>query len=92
MAWNGTAVVTVALDSKGQLVDDAQITVAGLMDGEGPDHDDLLDTAEEAVERLPRGRAEDDGQVREAVRRAVRKRIKALTGKYPTVDVHVMRA
>jgi len=91
MAWNGQAVVTVALDGKGRLVDDAQITVAGLLDGSGPDIDDLLDTAEETVERMGRGALQDDGQVREAVRRAVRKRLKALTGKHPPVDVHVIR-
>lgn len=91
MAYHGHAVVTVALDRKGRLVDDAQITVSGLLDGEGPDIDELLDTAEETVERLGAGALKDDGQVREAVRRAVRKRLKALSGKYPPVDVHVIR-
>jgi ribonuclease J len=91
MSWSGSAVVTVALDRKGRLVDDAQITVSGLLDGEGPDIDDLLDTAEETVERMGKGALQEDGQVREAVRRAVRKRIKAISGKYPPVDVHVIR-
>jgi ribonuclease J len=91
LAYGGTAVVTVALDDKGRLVDDAQITVSGLLNGEGEDMDDLLDTAEEAVERMGKGALRDDGQVREAVRRAVRKRIKAMIGKYPPVDVHVIR-
>ena len=91
MAYNGAATVTVALDQKGRLVDDAQISVLGLLDPDGPEWDELLDTAEEAVERLSKSRLKDDDHVAEAVRLAVRRRLTALTGKRPPVDVHVMR-
>lgn len=91
LAWNGAAVVTVALDGRGRLADEAQITVRGILDPDAPELDDLLDVAEAAVERLSKGQLKDDGQVREAVRVAVRRKLQGLTGKRPPVDVHLIR-
>ncbi len=91
LAWNGSAVVSVALTRKGELADDAQITLRGILSPDAPELDDLLDAAEVAVERLSRGQLQEDGQVGEAVRRAVRRKLQALTGKKPPVDVHVLR-
>lgn len=53
--------------------------------------DTLLDAVEEAVSRLGRGKAGDDHAVMEAVRRALRRKLRAATGKRPPVDVHVLR-
>lgn len=91
LAWNGAAVVSIVLDRKGRLADEAQITLRGLLSPDGPEMDDLLDVAEEAVERLSDKQLKDEAQVSEAVRRAVRRRLQAMTGKRPPVDVHVLR-
>lgn len=91
MAFNGAATVSIALDDKGKLADEAQISAFGLLDPDGPDWDDLLDIAEETVEGMPKSRLREDGQVREAVRVAIRRKIQALTGRRPMVEVHVLR-
>jgi ribonuclease J len=58
------------------------------------DHDiaeSLIDAAEDAVEDLPRKSRRNDDHVHEAVRLAVRRRLRALCGKRPTVEVHLIR-
>lgn len=91
MSFNGAATVSIALDDKGKLADEAQISAFGLLDPDGPDWDDLLDLAEETVEGMAKSRRGEDGQVREAVRVAIRRKIQALTGRRPMVEVHVLR-
>lgn len=91
LSYNGSAVVSLALDKQGALADEAQISVIGLLDPEGPDWDDLLDVAEDAVERLSRAQAREDGSVREAVRVAVRRKLQQVTHRRPQVEVHILR-
>lgn len=91
MAYNGSAVVSIALDGKGRLADEAQISVSGLLDSDGPEWEELLDIAEDTVEKLsPRQRAQD-GEVCESVRLAIRRKLQRLTGRRPQVDVHLLR-
>lgn len=91
MAFNGTAVVSIALDEKGELADEAQISVSGLLDPDGPEWDDLLDLAEETVEKLSRRQLREDGVVIEAVRVAIRRKLQQLTRRRPQVEVHLLR-
>lgn len=91
LAYNGSAVVSLALNKKGDLADEAQISVIGLLDPDGPEWDDLLDVAEDTLERLPKSQAKEDGAVREAVRVAVRRKLQQITQRRPQVEVHVMR-
>ena len=91
LAQNGAAVVSIALDKSGRLADEAQLTLAGLLDSDGPEWDDLLDLAEETVENLSKAQLKDDGQVVEAVRIALRRKLQAMTRRRPQVDVHLLR-
>jgi ribonuclease J len=91
MAYNGLAVCSLALDDKGRLADEAQISIHGLMDSDSPDIDDLLDLAEETVEKMGRKQREDENAVREAVRVALRRRLQRMTGRRPHVDIHILR-
>ena len=91
MAYNGSAVVSLALTSKGALADEAQITVSGLLDPDAPELDELLDLAEDTVEGLSRKQLLDDGTVCEAVRVAIRRRLQQISRRRPQVDVHLLR-
>lgn len=93
MLQSGAAVVTVVIDETGELQADPQISTQGVFDLE-VDHEmaeSLIDAAEDAVEDLPRKSRRNDDHVHEAVRLAVRRRLRALCGKRPTVEVHLVR-
>jgi len=93
MLQSGAAVVTVVVDETGELQADPQISTQGVFDLEA-DHeiaDSLIDTAADAVEDLPRKSRLKDDHVHEAVRLAVRRRLRALCGKRPAVEVHLVR-
>lgn len=90
--FNGTATVTIAVDKKGNLVGDAQISTTGLLEPDDFDfEDDALDAAEDAVEHLNKKARLDDDQVAEAVRIAVRRYFRATFNKNPVTKVHLVR-
>jgi ribonuclease J len=93
LAWNGSAVVTVVVGNDGRVKGMPMVAVNGVFD-----HDiepeiahEVEDAVLAAVEDLPKARAKDDEQVREAARLAVRRSIRALCGKRPRIDVHLVR-
>ena len=91
ISFNGSAVATLVLDAKGQLLAPPQVTVHGIAD----EDDELLDVLEDDVGRavggLPASDRRDDDAVREAARVAIRRTLKAAAGKRPVTDVHVVR-
>jgi ribonuclease J len=93
MLHSGAAVVSLVIDEVGELQADPQISTHGVFDLEEDSDiaDSLIDTAADAVDDLSRVSRRQDGAVREAVRIAVRRRFRALCGKRPTVDVHLVR-
>ncbi len=91
LALNGAAVVSIALDKAGRLVDEAQLTLSGLLDSDGPEWEELLDLAEDTVEGLSKAQLKDDAHVCEAVRIALRRKLQQLTRRRPQVDVHLIR-
>lgn len=94
MAFAGDVVVSLVLDGNGRLEAEPAVSVQGI-----PDLEDGLDVeetcreaAEDAVGRMRKSRAaRDDEAVAEAVRRAVRGRIRFLWDKKPPVRVLVTR-
>ena len=93
MAWNGSAVATVIVDASGDLKGPPQVAVHGVYDREAEPEiaHEVEDAIVAAVEDLPKARRRDDAQVHEAARLAVRRSIKALCGKRPHIDVHLVR-
>ncbi len=92
MVYNGAAAATVVVDRAGRLLAPPQVSLRGLVDGEGGDIEEALGEAvREALEALGAREAADDEAVREAARRAVRRTLKTLRGKRPPTDVHVVR-
>ncbi|GGD14411.1 ribonuclease J [Pyruvatibacter mobilis] len=93
MSFAGNVVVSLVVDEDGRLIADPEVAALGIPDLE----DDLTiedtcrEAAEDAVTRLRRNAARDDDAVSEAVRRAVRGRIRFLWDKKPPVTVLVSR-
>ncbi|HTZ81265.1 MAG TPA: ribonuclease J [Stellaceae bacterium] len=91
ITFNGVAVATVVLDEAGELLAEPRVTLQGLGD---PDAEMLRQLGAEvgrAVFALTRRERHDDAAVTEAARLAVRRALKARTGKRPVTDVHVVR-
>ncbi|MBL8839707.1 MAG: ribonuclease J, partial [Alphaproteobacteria bacterium] len=89
MLFNGAALATVVVDRRGRLIGAPQVSAPGLID---PDADaemleDVVDAVATAVERA-KG---DDDQLRAAALQALKRALKAATGKRPTADVHLVR-
>lgn len=93
MSFAGNVVVSLVVDEDGRLIAEPEVAALGIPDLE----DDLTiedtcrEAAEDAVTRLRRNAARDDDAVSEAVRRAVRGRIRFLWDKKPPVTVLVSR-
>ena len=92
-AWNGSAVVTVVVDRDGRVKGTPMVAVNGVFDQDVEPEiaHEVEDSVLAAVEDLPKARAKDDAQVREAARVAVRRSIRALCGKKPQIEVHLVR-
>lgn len=91
--YNGTAVATVVMDGKGNLLADPQLTVQGVLDedAEGDTWEDAIDAVIDAVNDLRTSERRDDDAVAEAARVAVRRALRESVGKRPVTDVHVVR-
>ena len=91
VVFNGVAVVAVVLDHGGSLLAEPRVSLPGLAEDEPDLPQELGEAAAEAVMGLSRAGSRDDAQVSEAVRLAVRRALKAHTGKRPVVEVQVVR-
>jgi ribonuclease J len=89
--WNGALIATVVVDKRLRLMADPQVTAPGLIDPESESEllAELIEAAAEAVEKL--SKKADDDDIKEAVRRAVRRVAKDRIGKKPTTEVMVVR-
>ncbi len=92
MNFNGAAMATVVLDSKGALRTEPHVTLQGLLDGQGEEGlDAARTTIRDALAGLSRSELRDDAAVHESVRVALRRWAYRLLGKRPVTDVHVLR-
>jgi ribonuclease J len=93
MAYSGAVVVTLVMDAKGKIAREPQISLMGVMEGEGEENvrGHLAAIASDIVENMPKSSRIDDAAVRHAVAIAVRKHINETHGKKPVTDVHVVR-
>jgi len=94
MTYSGVVVATIALNKKGKIVGEVQVSAPGLVDGPGEDEDirdEAASTITDAVERLSSSSRKDDEKVRGVSVRAARQVFREATGRRPTVDIHVVR-
>ena len=93
LMFNGHASVALVVDNAGIFWTEPRISLRGLP--EDPATQDYTKAAIEAASAAARGlsrtKAADDGELGEAVRRAVRRAIRNLCGKKPVTDVEVIR-
>ncbi|MGB0630225.1 MAG: ribonuclease J [Alphaproteobacteria bacterium] len=91
--FNGSAVATVVMDARGNMMGEPQLTVQGVLDedAEGDIWEDALDAVVDAVNDLKASERRDDDAVAEAARVAVRRALRESIGKRPVTDVHVVR-
>jgi ribonuclease J len=93
LGFAGCAFVALAVDAKGELVDDPEIELVGIPEknvaGE-PIDDIVFDVVVSTVEGLPRARRRDPDALAESVRRAVRASVNEQWGKKPLCFVHVL--
>jgi ribonuclease J len=90
MHFNGAALATIVLDGDGRLAAPPVVTVQGLAEEEGAAVA-LQRTLAEAMADLSPKERRDDETVREAARIAVRRALRARTGKRPVTEIHVVR-
>jgi ribonuclease J len=90
MNFNGAALATIVLDGDGRLAAPPLVTVQGLADDEGA-RETLQRTLAAAMAELSPKERRDDEAVREAARLAVRRALRARTGKRPVTEIHVVR-
>jgi ribonuclease J len=92
MTFNGAALATIVVDAEGRLRAPPQVTLQGL--GETEDAtlaDELRRRVVGALDELGPRERRDDAALREAVRLAVRRSLRAWHGKKPVTDVHLVR-
>lgn len=90
--WNGSATITMVIDKVGNVQGDPILTTSGLLDtGDFDYEDDILDAAEDAVERLSKKDLRKDDLVAEAVRMAVRRYFRNTFNKNAVTSVHLVR-
>ena len=89
---NGAALATVVIDEKGVLLGDPQLTVQGVLDdSEDESWEEAIDAVIAAVNDLSKKKRQDDDEVAEVARIAVRRSLRDTIGKRPVTDVHVVR-
>ena len=93
MTHHGTAVATVVIDEHGDLIRDPVVTVNGVYDEDDDDEVEceVVDAVIVTIEDMRAKQRRDDEFVSEMSRRAVRRCIRALCGKNPHTEIHLIR-
>ncbi len=93
LLYNGTAMVTLVLDEAGELLDDPQLTMHGLLDGDDKNDAEIeiAETVRLAIEDLSARRRANDDALGEVARSAVRRCFMEMLGKRPVTTVHLVR-
>lgn len=93
LMFQGAAHISLLLSDRGRLIAPPGISMIGVVDDQdGETADDILEAVTKAVGRLPAALARDDENIEEAARVALRRIVKAETGRKPLTSVHIIRA
>ncbi len=95
LMYNGGAVVTIAVDAVGHLLGGPSLVLRGIAEepgGEGDLEAEISADITKAVDTLSAAARLSDGQLAEAARLVVSRRLRKHSGKRPIVDARVIRA
>lgn len=91
MINEGTVIVTLVLDKKGDIVGQAQVSAVGLLDSDSEDMTALKQSVREEIEALPAEKRRDDTVISDTVKAGVRKSVMETHGRKPMVETHLVR-
>lgn len=95
LQYSGAAHVTVAIDARGDLIMEPQLTLVGLIDGGVAGEYDIIKDLQMEIEDTLADLKEDDirdnDRIEEDIRVAVRRMLNQIFGFKPKVSVHLLR-
>lgn len=94
MLRNGFAILTLAVDQSGRVLDEPQLSAPGILGDSDSDFDladDIIDDVLEMISDLPPAQRRDDEALSEQARRVVRRGFRERRGKNPPTEVHLVR-
>jgi ribonuclease J len=94
MLQNGFAILTLAIDQSGRVLDEPQLSAPGILSDSDSDldlADDILDDVLDMISAMPPAQLRDDEALSEQARRVVRRGFRERRGKNPTTQVHLVR-
>ena len=93
LSFDGGGVVTLVADAAGRLLSEPSLVLQGIpsADGAASLHDEALAAVEAAVQAMGASARTDDGRLAEVARVAVRRVVRARSGKRPLIEARVIR-
>ncbi len=93
MNYNGVAVVTIALDRHGVIIDDPQVTLLGIEEEKALKalRENLIEAVLDEAERMPRATLLSDDSMKSAVVKVAKRFLHETHGKKPMIEVHLVR-
>ncbi len=88
--YNGTAMVSVAIDSRGRIIGSPMVSTIGLFD-ESENDRTIIEVVEKAIGQLADKCRRNDEKATNAIRLAVRRALRDKFGKKPETIVHLIR-
>jgi ribonuclease J len=88
---DGSVVATIVVDRRGALAAPPQVSLLGLAEANAEPAAALCGALADAIEGLPTKLRQDDNQLREAARRALRRGLNERFGKRPLIEIQLVR-
>jgi len=88
---DGSVVATLVVDRRGWLAAPPQLSLIGLAEANAEPAAALRDALADAMDGLPASLRHDDGALREAARRVLRRALNERFGKRPLIDIQLVR-
>jgi ribonuclease J len=91
MLFNGIVLGSLAVDRRGEIVGQPQVTAPGLLQPEDPEAARIATDFAQGLRDLPSALRKDDASLQDAARATLRRALGRKLQKRPVVDVHLIR-